>query len=43
MDKKATLARLQKINKMHENQQKFMDKQIAFEEYEKKAEKKLKN
>jgi len=36
MDKEATLARLQKINKMHENQQKFMDKKITYEEYEKK-------
>jgi len=36
MDKEATLARLQKINKMRENQQKFMDKTITYEEYEKK-------
>ena len=36
MDKEATLARLQKINKMRENQQKFMDKKITYEEYEKK-------
>ena len=33
MDKEATLARLQKINKMRENQQKFMDKEITYEEY----------
>jgi hypothetical protein len=36
MDKEATLARLQKINKMRENQQKFMDNKITYEEYEKK-------
>ena len=36
MDKEATLARLQKIIKMRENQQKFMDKKITYEEYEKK-------
>ena len=36
MDKEATLARLQKIYKMRENQQKFMDKKITYEEYEKK-------
>ena len=36
MEKVATSARLQKINKMRENQQKFMDKEITYEEYEKK-------
>jgi hypothetical protein len=36
MDKEATLARLQKMNKMHENQRNFMDKKITYEEYEKK-------
>ena len=36
MDKEANLARLQKIIKMRENQQKFMDKKITYEEYEKK-------
>jgi hypothetical protein len=35
MDKEATLARLQKIIQMRENQQKFMDKKITYEEYEK--------
>jgi hypothetical protein len=30
MDKEATLARLQKIIKMRENQQKFMDKKIKY-------------
>ena len=38
MEKVATSARLQKINKMRENQQKFMDKEITYEEYEKKDE-----
>ena len=38
MDKIATSARLQKIYKMHDNQQKFMDKEITYAEYEKKAE-----
>ena len=38
MNKIATSARLQEINKMHDNQQKFMDKEITYEEYEKKAE-----
>ncbi len=36
MEKKATFARLQKTIKMRENQQKFMDKKITYEEYEKK-------
>ena len=36
MDKEATSARLQKIIKMRENQQQFMDKKITYEEYEKK-------
>ena len=36
MDNEATSARLQKIIKMRENQQKFMDKKITYEEYEKK-------
>jgi hypothetical protein len=33
MEKEATLARIQKINIMHENQQRFMDKKITYEEY----------
>ena len=36
MDKEATSARLQKIIKIRENQQQFMDKKITYEEYEKK-------
>ena len=36
MDKKVTLARFQRINEMYENQKKFMDKKITYEEYEKK-------